>query len=117
MAGETVSRKAAQSLGICWGKGRRWSSGRNYGEVKEMGQWRPLPGQEQMVQVPKTSTASSCPAISIRDGSRAGVKTKQNNKNHATRRERKAVLKNLNPPGLRLIGSLTKVRDFVLFPF
>lgn len=76
--GETVSRKAAQSLVICWGKGRRRNSGRNYGEVKEMGQWRPLPGQEQMVQVPETSTASSCPAISIREESRAGVKTKQN---------------------------------------
>ena len=78
MGGETVSRKAAQSLVICWGKGRRWGSGRSYGEVKEMGQWRPLTGQEQMVQVPKTSTASSCPAMSIREESRAGVKTKQN---------------------------------------
>ena len=43
--------------------------GRNYGEVKETGQWRPLTGQEQMAHVPKTGTVSSCPAISIREGS------------------------------------------------
>ena len=65
--------------------------GRNYGEVKETGQWRPLTGQEQMAHVPKTGTVSSCPAISIREGS-VGEK-----KNHVPQRERPAVLKNVNP--------------------